>query len=207
MVTIIKVNIECFTMELQILVIHSFEMLCFFRTALAEAEIEYKNLTSPSLYIRFKLKNLPTSLQKYAASGNLFALIWTTTPWTLPANQAICFNETLEYSLIQLNDKPEYYIIGTDLIPKLKQTLDTIDIEEVTTVQPTDLHECTYVHPIDRNTELPFLIGSHVTSDVGTGLVHTAPSHGFDDYLVCLAANISIVSERIRFSLLTLSND
>lgn len=135
----------------------------------------------------------------------MYALIWTTTPWTLPANQAICFNENLSYSLIRLNDKPDYYIIGTDLIPKLKETLsDTFDMEEVTTVQSADLNACTYFHPIDRSTELPFLNGAHVTNDAGTGLVHTAPSHGFDDYLVCLAANIPIVSTHFSRLLLLL---
>lgn len=148
------------------------------------------------MYIRFKLKNVCASLRKYDEYGDLYALIWTTTPWTLPANQAICFNANIEYSLIRLNDEPNYYIIGTDLIPKLKETLETFDIEHVTTVQSADLKECTYHHPIDRATELPFLIGDHVTSDVGTGLVHTAPSHGFDDYLVCIDAKIPIVSVR-----------
>lgn len=173
---------------------HVFFSLLFLRTALAEAEIEYKNLKSPSLYVRFKLKNVPASLRKYDEFGDLYALIWTTTPWTLPANQAICFNVNIQYSLIRLNDQPDYYIIATELIPKLKETLESFDIEDVASLQSTDLNECTYIHPIDRTTELPFLNGAHVTSDVGTGLVHTAPSHGFDDYLICLAANIPIVS-------------
>lgn len=147
------------------------------------------------MYVRFKLKNVPESLRKYDEFGDLYALIWTTTPWTLPANQAICFNANIQYSLIRLNDEPEYYIIGTDLIPMLREKLESCDIEEMTKLQhATDLSECTYFHPIDRMTELPFLSGGHVTSDVGTGLVHTAPSHGFDDYLICLAANIPIVS-------------
>lgn len=147
------------------------------------------------MYVRFKLKNFPESLRKYDEFGDLYALIWTTTPWTLPGNQAICFNANIQYSLIRLNDTPDYYIVGTELIPQLREKLETDDIEEVATLaQSTDLKECTYVHPIDQTTELPFLDGGHVTSDVGTGLVHTAPSHGFDDYLICLAANIQIVS-------------
>lgn len=166
-----------------------------YRTALAEAELEYdKNHVSPSLYIRFKLKNLPDSLRKYDEDGDLYALIWTTTPWTLPANQAICFNPSLQYSIVRMNDGADYYIVATELIPKLKETLESIEFVEVATLNASDLEYCTYFHPIDRTTELRFLKGDHVTSEVGTGLVHTAPSHGFDDYLVCLAEKISIVS-------------
>lgn len=159
--------------------------------------MEYnKNHVSPSLYIRFKLNNVSDTLKKYDEYGDLYALIWTTTPWTLPANQAICFNSNLQYSVIKLNDAPEYYIIGTDLIPKLKESLESFDLEEVASLNATELENCTYFHPIDKNTELPFLKGSHVTADIGTGLVHTAPSHGFDDYLVCLAEKIPVVSHQ-----------
>lgn len=164
------------------------------RTALAEAELEYSNRVSPSLYIRFKLKNVPSSLEKFNEYGDLYGLIWTTTPWTLPANQAVCFNPELKYSLVRLNDEPDYYIIGTDLISKLKETLESFEIDECADVNAADLESCTYLHPIDKNNELPFIKGKHVKADIGTGLVHTAPSHGFDDYLVCLAENIPIVS-------------
>lgn len=135
------------------------------------------------------------ALKKYVEYGDVYALIWTTTPWTLPANQAICFNPSLTYSLIRLNDEAEYYIVATDLLPKLKETLESFDVEEISIVNSSDLENCTYVHPIDRTTELRFIKGTHVTSDVGTGLVHTAPSHGFDDHLVCLAEKIPIVSD------------
>lgn len=160
---------------------------------MAEAELEYKNHVSPSLYIRFKLSNVSQTLKKYDEYGDLYALIWTTTPWTLPANQAICFNPNLQYSVIRLNDQPDYYIVGTNLIPKLRESLESHDLEEVTSLNASDMEDCMYLHPIDRSTELPFLKGNHVTADVGTGLVHTAPSHGFDDYLVCLDQNIPIV--------------
>lgn len=165
---------------------------------MAEAELEYnKNHVSPSLYIRFKLKNVSDSLQKFDEYGDLYALIWTTTPWTLPANQAVCFNSSLQYSVIKLNDAPEYYIVGSDLIPKLKESLEFFELEEITSFNAADLECCTYLHPMDKTIELPFLKGSHVTADVGTSLVHTAPSHGFDDYLVCLAQKIPVVSDQI----------
>lgn len=140
------------------------------------------------------MNNVSEALKKYDEYGDLYALIWTTTPWTLPANQAVCFNPSLKYSLVRLNDEPEYYIVGTDLIPALKESLESCEFEEVTSVNAVDLDNCTYFHPIDKTTELPFIKGSHVTADVGTGLVHTAPSHGLDDYLVCLAQKIPIVS-------------
>lgn len=165
------------------------------RTALAEAELEYdKNHKSPSLYIRFKLSNVSDRLKKYDEYGDVYALIWTTTPWTLPANQAVCFNPNLKYSLIRLNDEAEYYIVGSDIMPKLKESLELFDLEEVTILDATDLETSTYIHPISKEAELPFLKANHVTSDVGTGLVHTAPAHGFDDYLACLGAKIPIVS-------------
>lgn len=172
------------------------------RTALAEAELEYdKNHKSPSLYVRFKLCNVSEVLKKYDEYGDLYALIWTTTPWTLPANQATCFNPNFQYTIVRLNDLPEYYIVGADIIPKLKESLESIEFEEVASFSGTDLENCTYLHPIDKETELPFISGSHVTADVGTGLVHTAPSHGFDDYLVCLDAKIPIVSKLNHSSL------
>lgn len=157
--------------------------------------MEYnKNHVSPSLFVRFKLNKVSNALKKFDKNGDLYALIWTTTPWTLPANQAICFNSSLQYSVVRLNDETEYYIVGSDLIPKLKESLESIDLEEVTRVNATDLTNCTYLHPIDKTTDLPFLKAGHVTADTGTGLVHTAPSHGFDDYLICLNEKIPIVS-------------
>lgn len=168
------------------------------RTALAEAELEYdKNHISPSLYIRFKLNNVSEALKKYNEYGDLYALIWTTTPWTLPANQAVCISPSIKYSLVRLNNEAEYYIVGSDLIPKLRETLESCELEEIISLNVTDLENCTYFHPIDKTTDLPFLKGKHVTADVGTGLVHTAPSHGFDDYLICLAERIPMVNIQI----------
>lgn len=170
---------------------------------MAEAELEYdKNHKSPSLYIRFKLSTVSDALKKYDEFGDLYALIWTTTPWTLPANQAICFNPSLQYSIVRLNEEAEYYIVGTEMLPKLRETLEFMEFEEVASLSGSDLEHCTYIHPMHKEMVLPFLKGSHVTSDVGTGLVHTAPAHGFDDYLVCLSAKIPIVSEYYELFLL-----
>lgn len=162
---------------------------------MAEAELEYdKNHVSPSLYIRFKLDTIPELIAKETEKGaNLYALIWTTTPWTLPANQAISFNPTLKYSLVKLDETPSYYIVATDLIPKLKEALTFNDLLEINQVAADQLEKCSYIHPINGVSGLPFLNGSHVTAEMGTGLVHTAPAHGFDDHLVALAEKLPIV--------------
>lgn len=178
-------------------------MILSLRTALAEAELEYdKNQISPSLYIRFKLNTIPESIANETERGaNVYALIWTTTPWTLPANQAISFNPILKYSLVKIDEKPSYYIVATDLIPKLKEALTFCDLFEISHVPADQLEKCLYIHPINSVSGLPFLKGSHVTAEMGTGLVHTAPAHGFDDHLVALAEKIPIVSsELILFS-------
>lgn len=134
------------------------------------------------------------TLSKYQEIGDLYALIWTTTPWTLPSNQAISFNPELSYSLIKLNSNDEFYIVATKLIASLRASLSSHELDEITIIPASDLGRSTYFHPIDRANELPFLKGAHVTSTAGTGLVHTAPAHGFDDYLVALNENISVVS-------------
>lgn len=171
------------------------KLFFFCRTALAEAELEYDpNHVSPSLYMRFRLAKMPESLRKFENVGDLYALIWTTTPWTLPSNQAICFNSKLSYSLVRLNEGHELYIVATDLIPSLREKLTGYEVDDIATINAMDLEQCSYFHPIDAECELPFLPGKHVKSTAGTGLVHTAPAHGFDDYLVALEKKIQVVS-------------
>lgn len=142
------------------------------------------------------LKN-PSIIEEFLENNNntsVYAIIWTTTPWTLPANQAICYNQDLDYSLVkfQNNDK-SLYIVASKTISQLSNLINE-SIEEVLTFSGTLLKGCTYLHPID-NTEInPFLSGKHVQADKGTGLVHTAPAHGPDDFLVSLEHNIKMVS-------------
>ncbi|XP_065359471.1 isoleucine--tRNA ligase, mitochondrial [Calliphora vicina] len=170
------------------------------RTALAEAELEYDaNFVSPSVYVRFALKSLPPSIE-LEAQQKLFALIWTTTPWTLPSNQAICFNPNLEYSIVELKDDSknlltkELYLIASSLIDDFVRNTK-IECTVKQTVAGTDLIHCTYQHPIyGKENALPFLDASHVQDTKGTGLVHTAPAHGPDDFLICLSKNIPVKS-------------
>lgn len=148
------------------------------------------------------MNEIPESIkQEIDDDANVYALIWTTTPWTLPANQAIAFNSSLQYSLVKLDETPSYYIVATDLIPKLREALIFCDLFEVESVPSDQLANCKYVHPISGITGLPFLKGNHVTAEMGTGLVHTAPAHGFDDHLVALSQKIPIVSLTISNSM------
>lgn len=158
-------------------------------TALAEAELEYNdNFISPSLYFRCEITNSKEILNE---SSKVFALVWTTTPWTLPANQAICINSNLSYKLVKIN--ADFYIVGEEAIKNLAEVLQT-EIEVVKEVDPTKLLNMKYKHPIDHNEVLPIFDGTHVQADKGTGLVHTAPSHGPDDFLVFLSKKLPLKS-------------
>ncbi|KAG5670873.1 hypothetical protein PVAND_001106 [Polypedilum vanderplanki] len=154
-------------------------------TALAEAELEYdENFKSPSLYFRCELLN-----SQDISNEKVYALIWTTTPWTLPANQAICFNKDLRYNLVKINGSN--FIICADTIQNLKSELET-DIEIVKEVSAEFLKNLLYRHPVNTDEVLPFYAATHVQSDKGTGLVHTAPTHGQDDFLVFLNKKIPL---------------
>lgn len=158
------------------------------KTALAEAELEYDpNFKSPSLYFRVPVTNFPGQ----SADHKYFALIWTTTPWTLPANQAISFNSTLKYVLISLGNDQESYIVAESVLADLQRSMKSREIS-VTGDVTCNLSQLNYTHPLDSTQSLPFIDGAHVSSSKGTGLVHTAPSHGFDDFLVCLKNNIPV---------------
>jgi len=163
-------------------------------TALAEAELEYDdNFVSPSLYFRCEILNSELLEQK-----QVYALVWTTTPWTLPANQAICFNISLRYCLVKIAG--DHYIIGAEALQELSSEFE---IELVKELDSKQLSALEYRHPINRDEVLPFFDGQHVQSDKGTGLVHTAPSHGPDDFLVFLNKKIPLkclVNEHGRYN-------
>lgn len=170
-----------------------------FRTALAEAELEYDSKhVSPSLIFRMKLKRVSSRLAQYS-SDNIYALVWTTTPWNLPANQAICYNSEIKYCLVRLNDSNDCFIVAEPLIPELLGSLNLEGIEMLETFEGSELSCCTYFDPITKQEELPFLDASHVSAGKGTGLVHTAPAHSFDDYKICIKNNIKmVISNRIN---------
>ncbi|KAJ8985159.1 hypothetical protein NQ317_012811 [Molorchus minor] len=156
------------------------------KTALAEAELEYnENHTSPSVYLRLKVKNIPkVGMLK---GKRVYAIIWTTTPWSLPSNQALCYNEKLYYHLVKKEDPEDnsVYIVASKLLCELS-SLFRCTFTKLKVVSGDMLEGATYVHPINKDTVLPFLNSSHATATKGTGLVHTAPAHGYDDFLVGL---------------------
>ncbi|KAL6046055.1 isoleucine-tRNA ligase [Balamuthia mandrillaris] len=164
------------------------------RTALAEAEVEYpENHVSRSLYVAFPLKAVSTSHHLLQNYPSLSALIWTTTPWTIPANMAVCVHPEVKYCVAKTgsgtNDvtnglsEERFYLIAEERLAFMEEKLGC-KLEVMETMPGETLIGSTYIHPLDGRV-LPVLAGHHVTTQSGTGLVHTAPAHGMDDYLVC----------------------
>lgn len=152
-------------------------------TALAEAEIEYKDDKSFSLYVKFKAVDLNCHMPKGADPDKTYAVIWTTTPWTIPANQAICANEALEYVWVKAGD--EYLLMAKELVGATMAAAKITDYEVLPDVMTgKQLEGLVFQHPFYER-KVPIICGDHVTLEAGTGLVHTAPDHGEDDFNVC----------------------
>jgi isoleucyl-tRNA synthetase len=170
------------------------------RTALAEAELEYpEGHISTSLYAAFEMLNLSPSLQMPfdAFLGDLGVAIWTTTPWTLPGNLAVAVNPDLVYSVVEVGEnnptKFKYLLVAKDLIESLAEKLGTT-LEPKGSAMGKLLEHCTYKHPLfDRISEI-IIGGDYITTDAGTGLVHTAPGHGQEDYIVGKKYNLPILA-------------
>jgi isoleucyl-tRNA synthetase len=152
-------------------------------SSLAEAEVEYQDKQSHSIYVKFAAV-VDASLNKlfgdHANDAPLHFLIWTTTPWTLPANRAIAVAAELQYALVRAAG--EYLVVAADLVESLGAVLD-VALEVVATVPGSALEHLKARHPFAER-EVPVILGEHVTLDAGTGLVHTAPAHGQEDYAV-----------------------
>lgn len=170
------------------------------RTALAEAELEYpENHVSRSIYVGFEATELSTKLKETlgADSNKVRIAIWTTTPWTIPANLAVAVNGNLKYSVIQhpsvLNN--EKLIVATDLITTFATKLGVTEPFTVLhTLTGNDLVGTVYKHPLYERQSAIVLGGDYITTDSGTGLVHTAPGHGQEDYLTGLKYNLPLLS-------------
>jgi len=156
------------------------------RTALAEAEVEYANHTSPSVFVQYALKSDPAALapELAAYAGKVSTIIWTTTPWTLPASMAVAFHPRAEYQAIADNDSGQVYILAAELaagvIVKLglgKAAGTTI----LATFPGAKLERAIFAHPFLPR-DILGVLADYVTMDQGTGAVHTAPSHGADDF-------------------------
>ncbi|GAB2214507.1 hypothetical protein Drorol1_Dr00018858 [Drosera rotundifolia] len=188
------------------------------RTALAEAELEYpEGHVSRSVYVIFKVVGGPPTA-KTSVEGflpDLYLAIWTTTPWTIPANSAVAVNAKLDYAVVELHcpedvssslgkgkrmvgtvlkeQKKLFLIVASDLIPTLQQTWGAkLVVKQV--VLGSDLENCRYRHPVNES-ECPIVIGGdYITTESGTGLVHTAPGHGQEDYMTGLKYRLPMVA-------------
>lgn len=161
------------------------------RTALAEAEVEYEDHKSPSVYVKFPMvSNLSASLPELKGKA-VSAVIWTTTPWTLPANLGIAVNATFDYVAVEVG--PDVYLVAEQLLPPVSQKLGWGDAKVLTRFKGTVLDRLLAQHPFVHRTSL-FMLGDHVTLEQGTGLVHTAPGHGYDDYVIGQAYGLEVLS-------------
>jgi isoleucyl-tRNA synthetase len=153
----------------------------FHRTALAEAEVEYENHTSPSIWVRFALTSDAAAIHPALARRKVNAVIWTTTPWTIPANMAIAFNPRFEYSAVEVGG--EIYIVASDLLAANAAKLGWSEPRVAATFAGDRLDRAVFRHPFLERDSLG-LVADHVTLEQGTGAVHTAPGHGQEDYVV-----------------------
>jgi isoleucyl-tRNA synthetase len=149
------------------------------RTALAEAEIEYEMHTSPSVYVRYRLTSAPEALDTRLAGKRVSTIIWTTTPWTLPASLAVAFHPDFEY--VALEQEGEVSIVAEALAAATRTACGLENAHEIARFPGARLERATFAHPFLQRTILGVL-ATYVTTDQGTGVVHTAPAHGVDDF-------------------------
>ena len=150
------------------------------RTALADAEIEYENHTSPSVYVRYKLTSPAESLDPALAGREVYTIIWTTTPWTLPASLAVAFHPDFDYVALATTDGP-VYIVAAELAGQVIAATKLDNPREIARFKGAKLERQTFQHPFLERSILGVL-GDYVTADTGTGAVHTAPAHGAEDF-------------------------
>jgi isoleucyl-tRNA synthetase len=152
------------------------------RTALAEAELEYPDgHTSPSVFVAFPVEQLSSALAEAGVKAEGLAVaIWTTTPWTLPANLAVAVNGRLDYSICQCSNGRQL-IVASELVENLSAQL-ALKLEPLQQVKGEELEGLTYRHPLLERSSPVVIGGDYITTEAGTGLVHTAPGHGVDDF-------------------------
>jgi isoleucyl-tRNA synthetase len=152
-------------------------------SALAEAEVEYEDVNSPAIDVGFKVVDNAVLSKAFGVEviGDTLAVIWTTTPWTLPANQAVSVHAELDYDLIQTNKG--LLILAHDLVVATLARYEAEESRVLATCKGADLNGLLLQHPFDDR-QVPVICGDHVTTEAGTGLVHTAAAHGNDDWLV-----------------------
>ena len=169
-------------------------------SALAEAEVEYQDKTSFAIDVRFPV----AEPQKFASTFGLgpdaaalpmSVVIWTTTPWTLPANQAVCLHAQLEYALVKtdMNGRQELMLLASDMVEQVMARYQASGHEVLATASGASLENLALLHPFMER-QVPLILGDHVTTEAGTGAVHTAPDHGLDDFYVGQAYGIGTLN-------------
>ena len=168
-------------------------------SALAEAEVEYHAKTSPAIDVGFRVAD-NSQLTKHMACDQSFEapiqmLIWTTTPWTLPANEAVAVHPELTYVLLQASiaGTSVYCVCAQALADQLMGRLDAADYQTVASCLGQELEHLSLHHPLFAK-QVPVILGEHVTTDAGTGCVHTAPGHGQDDYTIGLDYHLTVTN-------------
>ena len=157
-------------------------------SALAEAEIEYQDKTSPAIDVLFRAVDRAALFAAFGVStieGNVGIPIWTTTPWTLPANQAVAVHAEVEYVLVsaRVHDATLVLVLAADLLESTAARLGLQEIEKLATAKGAALEHLRLQHPFYHR-DVPVILGEHVTTEAGTGAVHTAPGHGEEDFRV-----------------------
>ncbi|HEU4981978.1 MAG TPA: isoleucine--tRNA ligase [Acidobacteriaceae bacterium] len=149
------------------------------RTALAEAEVEYEMHTSPSVYVRYPLASDAAAIDPALAGKKVWTIIWTTTPWTLPASMAVAFHPEFDYAALEQDG--DVYIVAESLAEAVRDACNLQGAKQIARVKGAKLEGANFRHPfLDR--DILGVLAEYVTSDTGTGAVHTAPSHGADDF-------------------------
>ena len=159
------------------------------RTALAEAEVEHENHDSPSIWVRFLLTSDPAAIDPALKGKRVFGLIWTTTPWTIPANLAISFNPNYVYAAVETGG--DVYLVAKDLMAATAETCGWSAPKVLAEFEGRRLEKTVFRHPfLDRDSI--GILGEHVTLEQGTGAVHTAPGHGQEDYVIGQAYGLPV---------------
>ena len=160
-------------------------------SALAEAEVEYKDITSHAVCVNFKVLNKKDiSLhEKLDKDFDVYIPIWTTTPWTLPANRAVALSSSIDYSFVKIKDR--YLILAKNLIASVMDKSNISNYEILFSIDNEDFSKLELQHPF-YDFKVPAIIADHVTDENGTGAVHIAPGHGTDDYLAGKKYNLEI---------------
>ncbi len=163
-------------------------------SALAEAEVDYEEKTSPSIDVAFKAIDPQSILSLFNnkdTSKDVILPIWTTTPWTLPANEAVCLHPEISYSLVET--KETFFVLASDLVESVMQRYDLPEYRLCGELKGKALEHIKLAHPF-YSRQVPVILGQHVTTESGTGCVHTAPAHGPDDYSVGKVYDLPLIN-------------